>query len=156
MGERGLARGPFLASVALAALSACAGGRRPDGGASPEPPDELKAFMAASAVLTGFTDLDAADGAHYYQAIRSDATRYAALRDVLQRGGFDTPGAFNRPQARAIAAQIVEYWYSGIAPGPDGPQTVTWLRALAWRSCTFTKAPSLCTAPGSWARRPGS
>jgi hypothetical protein len=46
--------------------------------------------------------------------------------------------------------EILTLWYTGV----NSTTTVTWLDALAWRACAFTKPPSQCAAPGSWHLKP--
>ncbi|HEY1976868.1 MAG TPA: hypothetical protein VGG89_10000 [Candidatus Baltobacteraceae bacterium] len=85
---------------------------------------DLDAFMTKSKALTGYADLDAQLGATYFQIAGASAPDRA----------------------------ILTLWYTGI----DGAKatTVTWLQALAWRACSFTKPPSQCAAPGSWHYKP--
>ena len=90
------------------------------------PNDQLNAFMKLSEELTGFSNLDPAIGTVYFQNLR---------------GSTD-------PRA------ILECWYSGTYAAASGRATATWTQALAWRACAFTKPPSLCAAPGSWANPP--
>jgi hypothetical protein len=117
-------RRTFVGALAGAALAACA-----KGNVSNSPPDEqLNAFMKLSETLTGFGDLDPAIGATYLKNLRG--------------------------QMEDRQAEILAMWYSGTYVGANGRTTVTWTQALAWRACTFTKPPSLCAVPGSWAKPP--
>lgn len=149
-----LPRGPFLAALA-AVLSGCAIPRSPSGGpgASPAAPasDDVRRFLALSERLTGYGDLDPAAGAAYLADLRADPQRSAALDRLLaQNAGFEDAAVLS------VATQILENWYAGTSLGPNGVHTVTWTGALAWRACSYTKPPSLCAAPGSWAQVPAS
>jgi hypothetical protein len=137
-------RGRFLGIAGAAAIAACTARQAP----APASSDEVARFVALSQQLTGYADLDAAVGAIYLRNLRATPSSSAALDTLLAN-----PQS-NDPAARALAAQIVRAWYSGTYAGPDGRRTATWTQALAWRACAFTKPPSACAVPGSWARPP--
>jgi len=84
----------------------------------------LDAFMAKSKALTGYADLDTQLGATYFRIAGTSASD----------------------------REILALWYTGIDSAHAA--TVTWLEALAWRACSFTKPPSQCAAPGSWHQKP--
>jgi hypothetical protein len=141
-------RREFIGIVAAVTLAACSGARAPS-------PSQRDAFMALSAALTGYNDLDPSIGAIYLQSLRALPDRAAALDALLQKTADVQRGAeLNDPQLRSIAAEILRDWYTGTYEGSDGLTTATWTQAVAWRACSFTKPPSLCAAPGSWANRP--
>jgi len=164
----------FLGALASLALSACATSKHapvPTGTfASPLsiPSSELAPFMALSAILTGYSDLDPTIGSVYLNGIRSDTQRAEALNSLYAGAGFasgspsssladlERRGVFTDPASLSIATQILGEWYSGIYQTTGGPTTATWTQALAWRACSYTKPPSLCTVPGSWSKAPAT
>lgn len=111
--------------------------------------------MALSAALTGYPDLDPSIGALYLQSLRAQPDRAVALDALLEKAADVQRGAeLNDPQLRSVAAEILRDWYTGTYEGSNGATTATWTQAVAWRACSFTKPPSLCTVPGSWANPP--
>lgn len=140
------ARRDFLAAIGALALAGCAQGTATSA--------QLARFMQASRTLTGYADLDAAAGRVYLAALRANPVHARALEALYADPDFGRGARIADPAARAIATQILDAWYSGIYVGPNGPKTQTWTQALAWRACAYTKPPSECAAPGSWAARP--
>ncbi|MEO6990114.1 MAG: sugar dehydrogenase complex small subunit [Candidatus Baltobacteraceae bacterium] len=161
-----------LAAVAATGLPyGCASPFRARRGSTGSPPPtaaearDLAHFMALSAVLTGFGGLDATAGDAYLRNVRADAARSKALDALFEQSGIASQnppsaiadlrrrGVFAEPASLAAASQILADWFSGTYAGPSGPVTATWSGALAWRACTFTKAPASCGgAMGYWAK----
>jgi|HubBroStandDraft_6_1064221.scaffolds.fasta_scaffold221804_2 hypothetical protein len=170
-------RRTFLATAAAAAsagaLAACARGANAPQGSAASPaasatasPD-LDHFMTLSALLTGYTTLDATAGATYLQNLRSDPQLSPGIDDLFMRSGLSSDGApkslaeltargvFNNPAALALYSRILADWYSGTYDAASGTVTQTWTGALAWKACTFTKPPATCGGPtGYWAKPP--
>jgi hypothetical protein len=170
-------RRTFLATAAAAAsagaLAACARGANAPQGSAASPaasatasPD-LDQFMTLSALLTGYTTLDATAGATYLQNLRSDPQLSPGIDDLFMRSGLSSDGApkslaeltargvFNNPAALALYSRILADWYSGTYDAASGTVTQTWTGALAWKACTFTKPPATCGGPtGYWAKPP--
>lgn len=152
------------AAVASAALVAC-GSKR----AGPDPvpaADDVARFVAFSAILTGFDDLDASNASLYLGAIRATKEQSALMDAAFAKGGFGTQnqakslddleraGIFADPDTLALTNDVLQMWYSGTYVSAGKLVVATWASALAWRACTFTKPPSYCGASDYWASVP--
>ena len=110
--------------------------------------DELEAFRALSARLTGFSEAEidpelALDMMHGLRA----AGDGAELNNLLLNA-VDEP---DNELARRIAAA----WYSGMHPGAAGISVRAYYDALVWRALEFTTPPGRCgAAPGDWSEPP--
>jgi len=161
-------RETFLGALGGAAggvFTACIAVPRPEGDAASIPSQDLNQFMALSAILTGYSDLNPEVGAIYLRNIRA-RSRSAAYDAFLEQIGltskfppktladFQRAEAFTNSASLSLTTEILENWYSGICQGANGATTATWTEALAWRACSFTKPPSQCGMPGAWAKPP--
>lgn len=151
-------RGEFLAISGASVLAACArthalSDRVSASSASPTAED-LHRFMDASKKLTGYGDLNPTLGALYLGVILTDKNRAEALDALYKDNDFNNGRSITEPVALSVATQIQNNWYSGIYQTANGPTSATWTDALAWKACRFTKAPSICAVPGSWAKPP--
>lgn len=138
---------------------------------TPQAPDPagLAQFLALSTVLTGFDDLNADLGGLYLAQLQEhpslamkpgqlleqlavDPQAPPSLEALEQAGLFETD-----TPTRALIDKILEYWYTGIYDAGEEQQIATTVDALAWRSLSYTRAPSVCGPhPDYWAERPRS
>jgi hypothetical protein len=127
-----LGRRAFVAAIALLA---------PVAHATPQAPSfSLDAFLALSARLTGFPDLDRETAAVY-------------LTNLLLTPGNALRLAFPDP---TLEREIIAAWYTGVHQVRGEAQLVTHTGALQWRALDMP-APGVCVGPfGSWARAHGS
>ena len=122
-----LGRRAFVTAVALVAPILRASARAQ--------PFSLDEFLALSARLTGYTNLD-----------RDTAA-------VLLKGLLATPGnasrlAFPDPE---LEREIIVGWYTGVHEGRGEAQMITHTGALQWRALCMP-APGTCVGPfGTWA-----
>jgi len=143
-----LGRRDFLRAMTLlaagGAAAACA-----TGGYVAAAPVSLDEFLALSRLLTGVKDLNAEHARLYLTSLQASAGRDLA---TLVR-----TGALGSTTGAAVAAKIVEYWYTGIYDSPTGPRVATHTEALAWSTLAFTKPPSACGGGvGYWADAPSA
>jgi D-sorbitol dehydrogenase-like protein len=137
-----LGRRDFLRALTLAAAGGAATGCA-TGAAAGHAPVSLDEFLALSTLLTGVKDLDAEHGRLYLASLSATEARDLAV--LARTRALDT----------AVAAKIVECWYTGIYDSPTGPRVATYIEALAWTTLGFTKAPSVCGGGvGYWADAP--
>jgi hypothetical protein len=142
--------------------------------ASPEPPGpedapasqegdfSLDRFLALSAALTGFANLNPVLGQVYLQSLQNAGTE-VSLAELYEQSGLEgTAGLqevdqaiFEQESTRALADKLIEYWYTGVYE-QDGEQVVaTTTEALAWQALDFTKPLTICGPySGFWAERP--
>lgn len=100
----------------------------------PRPAEPLERFLELSRELTGFVQLDPALGREYWLAL-SDWE--PALVRLLS-------GQEVSPQERGTVSELViESWYTGTVPTPQGTRTVTYEGALAW-ACMARQRPVTC------------
>lgn len=124
-------------------------------------------FLALSALLTGFNNLNPTIGAVYLNQLQGQATSGVTVADLYQRAGFRSPappqtldamtqtGIFDDEKTRDLADQIIEMWYSGVIQQGEEAQVVTFVDSLAWRAVSYTKPQTICGPyPGFWADRP--
>ena len=161
-----IGRRDFLRAMTLmaagGAAAACATRGPAAVGATPV---SLEEFLALSTLLTGVKDLNADHARIYLTSLHASAGRELAM--LCERAGFRTAtppasldalvrsGAFDSIAGAAVAAKIVESWFTGIYDSPTGPRVATYTEALAWSSLEFTKPPSVCGGGvGYWAEAP--
>jgi hypothetical protein len=131
----------------------------------------LEQFLALSAVLTGFDQLDPALGAHYLQSLQESGQFEAPVAEtviaIYNQAGFgtDTPptsvealedaGLFASASTRKLLDTMIEYWYTGIYTTPTGePAVATYVDALMWQALPFTKPLTICGSPNFWSDPP--
>jgi hypothetical protein len=127
----------------------------------------LDEFLALSTLLTGVKELDADHARIYLTSVQASAGRDLAM--LCERAGFRnaTPpssldtlvrtGALDTAPGAAVAAKIVEQWFTGVYDSPAGPRVATYTEALAWSTLAFTKPPSACGGGvGYWADAPSA
>jgi hypothetical protein len=127
----------------------------------------LEQFLAVSAVLTGFTNLDPVVGSLYLQSLEGSDEFDASLGELAERAGFgggsapttvaelEASGIFAEEATSTLADRIIEYWYTGVYTTPEGePMVATFVDSLAWKALTFTKPTTICADPGFWEKRP--
>lgn len=127
----------------------------------------LAEFMALSAILTGFDDLNLDLGRVYLDSLQARTDFDISLETLYDQAGFtsDSPpqniedvaaqGIFDREDTRSLADTIIEYWYSGVYTREGQDVVATTVDALAWRALTFTKPLTVCGPySGFWAERP--
>lgn len=161
-------RETFLCALGGAAggvIVACTAARHPSANAVSVHSQDLNQFMALSAILTGYSDLNPEVGAIYLRNIRA-RSRSAAYDALLKQIGLASnippktlsdlqrAGAFTNATSLSVTTEILENWYSGTYLGANGATTATWAEALAWKACSFTKPPSLCGTLGAWTKPP--
>jgi hypothetical protein len=159
-------RRDFLRAMTLmaagGAAAACAT-RGPGTGAAASV--SLEEFLALSTLVTGVKDLNADHARIYLASLQASRGRELAM--LCERAGFRTitppasldalvrTGALDSTAGAAVAAKIVEYWFTGIYDSPTGPRVATYTEALAWSTLAFTKPPSACGGGvGYWAEAP--
>ena len=138
------------------------------GAAAPAQSPELQRFLALSTLLTGYDQLDQDAGQRYLAALQTPPSGGMTLDQLYQATGFggSTPpasydalaatGALNQPAAKATAAAIAAYWYTGQVAA-TGETVVTYRDALGWEALKFTRAPGMCGgAFGFWSAAPQS
>jgi hypothetical protein len=167
---RDMKRETFLSALGSAAGGisvACIAALRHGAYAASTHSHDLNQFMALSAILTGYSDLNPDVGAIYLQNMRA-CSRSAAYDALVKQIGLTSnlppktladlqkAGAFTNVTSLSLTTEILENWYSGKCLGANGATTVTWTQALAWKACSFTKPPSLCDTPGAWTRPPAT
>jgi hypothetical protein len=146
---------PVLAEEATATPAASTGGLA------------LEQFLALSAVLTGFSNLNPEAGQVYLESLQANPELAMTPTELYEQAGFTgdtTPtletlnetGIFEDEPSRQLADKIIEYWYTGVYDQAGGEQAVaTFVDSLAWQALTFTKPLTLCgPEPGFWAERP--
>jgi hypothetical protein len=127
----------------------------------------LEEFLALSAVLTGFENLDPVLGSVYLQSLQTSEQFAITVAEVYEQAGLrtDAPptsveeleaiGVFEQEETRKLLDKIIEYWYTGIYETVEGEQAVaTYVDALMWRAMLFTKPLTICGAPAFWAEPP--
>jgi hypothetical protein len=153
---------PILPSPqpAAGAETSTAGGKLP-----------LEEFLALSAVLTGFDNLNPTLGARYLQSLQESGQFEAPVTEtvieVYNQAGFgtDTPptaveeleeaGLFDQESTRQLLDTIIETWYTGIYTTPEGePAVATYVDALMWQALPFTKPLTICGSPNFWSDPP--
>lgn len=158
--------GPLSGSAAPEVLPS----PQPPRAATAAPPQEeplLARFLALSAVLTGVPDLDPVLGRIYLQSLQESTKFAVTVQQLVEQAGFaaaSSPnsmdellatGIFDAEPTRSLADKILEYWYTGVYDTAGGEQAVaTFVGSLTWATNVFTKAPTICGAPGFWAERP--
>jgi hypothetical protein len=126
----------------------------------------LEQFLALSAVLTGFNQLNPELGQVYLASLQTHPELELTPRDLYEQIEFDLEspptleaitetGVFEDEQLRPVADKILEYWYTGIYER-DGEQVVaTTVDSLTWKAMTFTPPLTICgPGPGFWAEEP--
>jgi hypothetical protein len=145
---------------------------------SPQPPSAATAtpqaeelplaeFLALSAVLTGMNSLNSTLGRVYLQSLQASTKFEITVNELLEEAGFrsasppttidalEATGIFETELTRALAAKILEYWYTGIYENAEGEQVVaTYVDALTWVAISYTKPTTICGSPGFWAEPP--
>ncbi|WP_437850274.1 sugar dehydrogenase complex small subunit [Sorangium sp. So ce363] len=127
----------------------------------------LDRFLALSTVLTGVGDLARDHAQIYLDCLLARPEQAAALADLYTRAGLvgDAPacplddltarGVFADARLRALADEILLFWYTGQYDAADGRALATYEGSLAWRSLPYTSAPGICGgAMGSWGEPP--
>jgi hypothetical protein len=154
----------FCVSAGIAVISAPACRRDP-----PEQWTPIARFMALSALLTGAHDLSRSHAQLYLDALLAAPERASVLDDLYTKAGYGSGapprtleeltarGVFNDKRLRTLADDITIWWYTGIYEGAAGPSVATYTESLAWKSLTYTNAPSTCGGTmGFWAEAPRS
>lgn len=133
--RRPVSRRAFLAALSSTALVCAAGCATARPGPSTADAG-LDRFMALSRRLTGVDDLDPELGRLYLAAL-------------------EATGVWPGRDEQAAADAIVVAWYTGGVGAGRAATIVTYPGALAWRTLSFTKAPSVCGGgPAAWAVEP--
>jgi hypothetical protein len=129
-------------------------------------PEGLEAFLALSSVLTGYDQLDPELGAIYLRSLQDNPEFGGGLEALYEQAGvaaggqpdgieaLEQAGVFEQEQSRALADKIITLWYTGIYDQGEEQAVATFVDALAWKSITFTKPPTICGSYGFWAERP--
>jgi len=111
-------------------------------------PATLDDFMALSARLVGVPKLDREIGAIYLAALNGDADQAGTLAYLVEVNGNPTP------EMKALAATIIEWWYTGVYQVTGKDRLATHTGALIWSSMNMP-APGTCAgAFGAWANTP--
>ncbi|WP_437971153.1 sugar dehydrogenase complex small subunit [Sorangium sp. So ce260] len=127
----------------------------------------LDRFLALSTLLTGVHDLVRDHGQIYLDCLLADRAQAAALEDLYARAGLagDAPartlddltaqGVFADRRLRALADEILLFWYTGEYDAAGGRALATYEGSLAWRSLPHATAPGTCGgAMGFWREPP--
>lgn len=127
----------------------------------------LDDFLALSAVLTGFENLNPVLGHVYLQSLQANGQWAVTIAQVYTQAGFGTEippttieeleltGVFEQEDTRKLLDKIIEYWYTGVYDTAEGEQAVaTYVDALMWQALYFTKPPTICGAPDFWSEPP--
>lgn len=126
----------------------------------------LEEFLALSAVLTGFAELDPLVGRAYLQSLQQSTEFDRSLPELYEAAGFrsaappdnvealETNGFFESEPNRTLADTIIEQWYTGVYQQDGEPVVATFVDSLAWKAINFTKPLTICDPPGRWAQRP--
>jgi hypothetical protein len=129
-------------------------------------PQDLASFLALSSVLTGFDDLDPELGQVYLHSLQENPEFSGGLPRLYEGAGMiegsapgsiadlESAGLFSEEASRSLADHIIELWYTGLYGQEDEQTVATFVDALAWKSITFTKPPTICGSFGFWAERP--
>ncbi len=126
-----------------------------------EAPLNAKDLGGLGHLLTGYSIPDDDVLANFLDAL---ARRYgrgdlARLADVVAgHAGGDVDSAIESAGLGEVANGVVAALYTGTVTDPAGEvRVVTYVDALAWRACTFTKPPSECGGvTGYWEKPPAS
>lgn len=136
--------------------------------ATPLPADlPLEDFLALSAVLTGFENLNPVLGRVYLQSLQTSGQFDVTLAAAFAQAGFGTDrppttlgeveatGVFEQEATRKLLDKLIEYWYTGVYATAEGEQAVaTYVDALMWQAIPFTKPLTICGVPAFWAELP--
>ncbi len=126
----------------------------------------LEEFLQFSSLLTGVDNLDPNLGRVYLQALASGEQQGPTLAEVYgaaSSGSGPLPqdvdalagaGFFDQEGYGALADQIINMWYSGVATVGEETVVVTFVDALAWKVLHFTKPLTICAQFGFWAEQP--
>lgn len=126
----------------------------------------LEEFLALSAVLTGFTELDPVVGRVYLQSLQQSAEFDLSLPELYEAAGFRSAAPPNNVTSledndffaaeanRALADAIIEQWYTGVYQQDGEAVVATFVDSLTWKAINFTKPLTICDPPGRWAERP--
>lgn len=110
--------------------------------------DELEAFRALSARLTGFSaaEIDAELALDMMDGLRT-AGNGAGLSDLLSNAAAESDSE--------LARRIAVAWYSGMHPSAAGISLRAYYDALVWRALEFTRPPGQCVAASdAWTEPP--
>jgi hypothetical protein len=136
--------------------------------AEPAGGEELDAFLALSALLTGVQNLDRDIGQAFLTALQGTPGFSAGLEQIYQQGGFqegqppesldalESAGVFSNEQTATLADTIATAWYTGIVEGENEPLVITFVDSLAMKTLHFTKPLTICATYGFWAEKPAA
>ena len=132
-----LTRRSFAAFSCTAPALAAVGATVPDA-------DEVEAFLAVSARLTGFapSELDADFATGLLAALFAAGPRPQLTRLL---GGASVP---------ALEEDIISAWYTGTLPLPSGPVVAALRDALVWQAADFAIPRGICAGAGTWGEPP--
>jgi hypothetical protein len=138
-----LSRRVFLAMVALFAPAASLRlfARQPSA-------ISLDQFIDVSQRLLGRTKLDREVAQIYLDAVMANADDAVQLAYLVESNANPTP------EMKALAATIIEWWYTGVYTRDGKPRVATHTGALMW-STLGMPAPGTCgSAFGAWSQPP--
>lgn len=126
----------------------------------------LDQFLELSALLTGFDQLNRAQGQIYLQSLLSEDAGGPALNEVYTAALSENQelpedlqtltdaGFFEDVGTAELADRIIEMWYTGIYTADGEDHVATFVDALAWKALHFTKPLTICGEFGFWADPP--
>jgi len=113
-------------------------------------PTSLDQFIEVSQRLLGRSKLDREIAQIYLDAVLSNADDAVQLEYLVESNANPTP------EMKALAATIIEWWYTGVYTMKGESRIATHTGALMWSALGIT-APGTCAARfGAWSNPPGS
>jgi hypothetical protein len=113
-------------------------------------PTSLDQFIEVSQRLLGRSKLDREIAQIYLDAVLSNPDDAVQLEYLVESNANPTP------EMKALAATIIEWWYTGVYTMKGESRIATHTGALMWSALGIT-APGTCAARfGAWSNPPGS
>lgn len=130
-------------------------------------PEGLARFMALSAAITGFEDLDPQIGTVYMQSVEDNpdllsleeiyqAAQITSAESAVSLEQLQSGPLFSEEASRQTVNEIAKMWYTGVYTENGEPMVATFVDSLAWKSLRFTKPNSICASFGFWATPPAA